>query len=683
MSKSPDLIHTRNIGIAAHVDAGKTTLTERILFYTGASYKIGEVHDGAAHMDYIVEEQVHGITINSAVTRATWQDHLIQIIDTPGHVDFTIEVERAMRILDGCILVLDGVRGVEPQTETVWRQRNKFDLPALFFINKMDRPGADFDHALESIRKRLKGEPVPITVPLPEQEAVVHLIDKTLNYFDGEHGETVRQQPCDDATWNSLSEYREALLLSAAEFDEALEELVLGEIEPEAEVIWAALRAGTLSGKIHPCFGGTALRNQGVQQILDGIIRLLPSPLDRPPTIAQTTDGENESINLSSDGPLTALAFKVQLWDGRRHVYARLYRGQLKPGDKIAVLQAGGKQIQETLARMFEVDAGHKSRMDIASAGQIVLLAGLRYVTTGDTICDQDHIVTMERIDTREPVLSLAVEPQSGEDEEKFLEVLDKIQQEDPTLLLQDDPDTGQRLLRGMGELHLQIVLERLQREFNLKIRSGKPAVALREAITKTATAECLFQPQFDPKSSEHELKARIVVSVTPLERGSGTRIVIEPVIRPEGNKLTQAQLDSIETTLIIALASGPIEAAPLEDIELQVKEIELFGKASTPDALQAAAAKACIKALQQAEPCLLHPIMAAEVVVPEENLGQVLGDLQARLGVIQDTTKWKDTATITCEVALDKLLGYTTDLRSMTQGRGNFSTIFNRFDRV
>ena len=683
MSKLPDLTHTRNIGIAAHVDAGKTTLTERILFYTGASYKIGEVHDGAAHMDYIVEEQVHGITINSAVTRASWQEHLIQIIDTPGHVDFTIEVERAMRILDGCILVLDGVRGVEPQTETVWRQRNKFDLPALFFINKMDRPGADFDHALESIRKRLMGEPVAVTVPLPERDAVVHLIDKTLNFFDGEHGETVRQQPCDDATWSKMSEYREALLLSAAEFDETLEDQVLADEEPEVEVIWAALRAGTLSGKIHPCFGGTALRNQGVQQILDGIIRLLPSPLDRPPARARTLDGEDESISLSADGPLAALAFKVQLWDGRRHVYARLYRGQLKPGDKIAVLQPGGKQIQETVARMFEVDAGHKSRLDIASAGQIVLLAGLRFVTTGDTICAPGHIVTMERIDTREPVLSLAVEPHSSEDEEKFLEVLDKVQQEDPTLLLEDDPDTGQRLLRGMGELHLQIVLERLKREFNLKIRSGKPAVALRETITRSATAECLFQPQLDPKISEHELKARIAVSVTPLSRGSGTRIVIEPEIKPDGNKLTQPQLDAIETTLIITLANGPIESAPLEDLELQVNQIELFGKASTPDALQAAAAKACIKALQQAEPCLLHPIMAVEVVVPEDNLGQVLGDLQARLGVIQDTTKWKDSATITCEVALDRLLGYTTDLRSMTQGRGQFSTIFKRFDRV
>ncbi len=683
MSKSLDLTHTRNIGIAAHVDAGKTTLTERILFYTGASYKIGEVHDGAAHMDYMFEEQSHGITINSAVTRATWQDHLIQVIDTPGHVDFTIEVERAMRILDGCILVLDGVRGVEPQTETVWRQRNKFHLPALFFINKMDRPGADFNHSMESIRKRLKGEPVPVTVPLPEQDAVVHLIDRSIIFFDGEHGESPRSEPCDEATWDSLLDLHESLLLSAAEFDEALADMVLAGEQPEADAIWDALRVGTLAGSIHPCFGGTALRNQGVQPVLDGVIRLLPSPLDRPAAQGHTLDGEEENIELGDSKPLVALAFKVQLWDGRRHVYAKVYRGQLRPGDKIAVLQPDGQQIQETVARLFEVDAGKKSRLNLANAGDIVLIAGLRHVTTGDTICNPDHLVVMERIDTREPVLSLAVEPQSGEDEDKFLEVLDKVQQEDPTLLLEDDPDTGQRLLRGMGELHLQIVLERLQREFNLQIRSGKPAVALRETITRAATAECLFQPHYDPKLHDQELKARVELTVSPLERGSGTRVIMQPEIKPEGQRLNQTQLESIHEALDAALSTGPVEAAPLEDLQLQVDFIELFGKASTPDALQAAAVRACIKAIQQAEPCLLHPIMAAEVVVPEENLGHVLGDLQARLGMIQDTTKWKDSTTISCEVALDRLLGYTTDLRSMTQGRGHFSTIFRRFDKV
>jgi elongation factor G len=659
MSKSPDLTHTRNIGIAAHVDAGKTTLTERILFYTGASYKIGEVHDGAAHMDYIEEEQAHGITINSAVTRANWQEHLIQIIDTPGHVDFTIEVERAMRILDGCILVLDGVRGVEPQTETVWRQRNKFDLPALFFINKMDRPGADFDHAMESIGKRLQGEPVPITVPLPEKQAVVHLIDKTMIYFEGDLGETVRQEHCDETTWNSLSSHHESMLLAAAEFNEEVADKVLAGDEPEPDEIWSALRIGTLAGRIHPCFGGTALRNQGVQPILDGVIKLLPSPHDRPLTRAISIDDVEENIALGQDGPLVALCFEVQLWDGRRHVYARIYRGDLKPGDKITAIQPDGVQIHETVARIFEVDAGKKSRLDQATAGQIILMAGLKNVTTGDTICDPEHILMLERIDTREPVLSLAVEPQSGEDEDKFLEIMDKIQQEDPTLLLEEDKDTGQRLLRGMGELHLQIVLERLQREFNLNIRSGRPAVALREAITRSAKAECLYQPPYDPKLHEHEIKARVEVSLTPLERGTGINIIFEPEIKPEGHKLPQPQIDAINEALQLALASGPIEAAPLEDLELRITQVETFGRSTTPDALHAATAKACIKAIQQAEPVLLHPIMAAEVVVPEENLGQVLGDLQARLGVIQDTSKWKDTATISCEVALDKLLGY------------------------
>lgn len=683
MSKAPDLTHTRNIGIAAHVDAGKTTLTERILYYTGASYKIGEVHDGAAHMDYIEEEQAHGITINSAVTRANWQDHLIQIIDTPGHVDFTIEVERAMRILDGCILVLDGVRGVEPQTETVWRQRNKFDLPALFFINKMDRPGADFDHAMDSIRKRLQGEPVPITIPLPEQQAVVHLIDKTMIQFQGDLGEVVKEEPCDTATWESFSDYRESMLLAAAEFNEDVADKVLAGEEPEVDDIWAALRIGTLAGRIHPCFGGTALRNQGVQPILDGVIQLLPSPQDRPLTKAVTIDGTEENIALGQEGPLVALCFKVQLWDGRRHVYARIYRGSIKPGDKITAIQPDGVQISETVARLFEVDAGKKIRLHQADAGQIILMAGLKDVTTGDTICDPEHILMLERIDTRDPVLSLAVEPQSSEDEEKFLEIMGKIQQEDPTLLLEEDKETGQRLLRGMGELHLQIVMERLQREFNLNIRSGRPAVALREAITQSASAECLYQPHYDPTLHVQELKALVKLSVTPLERGTGIKLIIQPKTKPEGHKLSQPQIEAIEDALQLVLSSGPIEAAPLEDMELKVELVETFGRATTPDALHAATAKACVKAIQQGEPCLLHPIMAAEVVVPEENLGQVLGDLQARHGVIQNTSKWKDTATIKCEVALDRLLGYTTELRSITQGRGHFSTIFERFDRV
>ncbi len=682
MSKAPDLSHTRNIGIAAHVDAGKTTLTERILFYTGASYKIGEVHDGAAHMDYLAEEQSHGITITSAVTRASWSDHTIQLIDTPGHVDFTIEVERAMRVLDGCVVVLDGVRGVEPQTETVWLQRNRFDLPSLFFINKMDRPGADFDHAMESMRKRLGAEPVPVTVPLPEQQAMVHLIDRTILRFSGEHGETVESKPCDKATWEVMAPLRESLLLAVAEVDEQLADEVLEGREPQPERVWEALRQATLSGKAHPCFGGSALRNLGVQPLLDGIVRLLPSPLDRPPAIAVRENGEEEPIILGDKGPLVALAFKVQLWEGRRHVFVRIYRNRLKPGDAVTVLRPDGEPIQEHAARIFDLDANRKSKLDEAVAGQIVLLAGLRHVSTGDTLCDPDHLVALERIETRDPVISLAIEPTSSEEEEKLLEVLDKLQQEDPTLQVEENEETGQRLLRGMGELHLQIVKERLEREFHLQVRTGTPAVALRESVTSEAQAEALYQPPPDPSGKSGEVKAAVAVAVLPRERGTGNELLLEPQIVPEGHSLAPEQAEAIREGVGLILASGPMEGAPLEDTQIRVEKVELFASASTPDALRAAAAKACYKAVQQARPCVLHPIMSVEVVVPEENLGVVLGDLQGRHGVILDTEKWQDTATITCEVALDRLLGYTTELRSMTQGRGQFSTIFKRFDQ-
>jgi elongation factor G len=678
-----DLVHTRNIGIAAHVDAGKTTLTERILFYSGASYKIGEVHDAAAHMDYLAEEQAHGITITSAVTRAAWHDHLIQIVDTPGHVDFTIEVERAMRVLDGCIVVLDGVRGVEPQTETVWHQRNKFDLPCLFFINKMDRPGADFEHALESMRRRLKAEPVVITVPLPEERAVVHLIDRTILRFEGEFGEIVQEQPCDDALWGTLSAYRENLLLNAAEIDENLADRVLAGEEPEPEQLWSALRQGTLSGRIHPCFGGSALRNQGVQPLLDGVVRLLPSPQERVPSVAVREDGSKERVEVGEQGPLVALAFKVQLWEGRRHVFVRVYRNRIRPGDTVAVLRPGEHPLQEHVARIFDLDANHKSKLDEAIAGEIVLLAGLRHITTGDTLCHPEHLLALERIEAREPVLSLAIEPQSSEDEEKLLEVLDKLQQEDPTLRLSENPDTGQRILSGMGELHLQIVRERVEREFHLRIRTGKPAVALHETITLPASAEVLFQPPAEAAQKGPELKARVRMNVTPRERGSGVAITVEPEILPPDQQLSPLQSDAIQEGARLALTSGPLEGAPLEDLSVTVEMVELFGKASTPDALRAAAGMAVNRAIREATPILLHPIMSVEVVVPEENLGAVLGDLQGRHGVILDTGKWGETATIRCEVALDRLLGYSTELRSLTQGRGQFSTIFARFEQI
>ena len=681
MTKKNDLRRVRNIGIAAHIDAGKTTLTERILFYTGALYKIGEVHDGAAHMDYMAEEQSHGITITSAVTKAQWQNHLIQLVDTPGHVDFTIEVERSMRVLDGCVLVLDGVRGVEPQTETVWRQRKKFNLPCLFFVNKMDRPGADFEQALESIHRRLGGRPVAVTLPLPERNAVVNLVDRTLISFSGEHGEVVTSVACDDATWGGFSRLRETLLLAIAETDEQLADLVLAGEEPEREALWNALRSATLKGELHPCFGGSALRNLGVQPLIDAVVKLLPSPLDRPDAKAFHADGSAEHIAMDDAGPLVALAFKVQMWEGRRHVFARLYRGVLRPGDRVSYKRPDGQVANENVARIFDVDAAKKSRLDLAHAGEIVLLAGLRHVATGDTLCDPGHSLLLERIDTREPVLSLAIEPASSDQEGKFLEVMEKFQEEDPTLRFGEDSDTGQRLISGMGELHLQIVIERLEREFGLQVKAGQPAVALRETVTRNSRIDYLFQPPIEQGAKEDVLKARVVLTVSPRARGGGMITRIEPRLLPEGTSLNPAQREALAQGLAFALGGGPLEGAPLEDLQVEIDEIELFGSASTPTALSAAVSRALAKALQGALPALLQPIMAAEIVVPEVNLGAVLGDLQSRQAIIRDTRHSRDDATISCEVALAELLGYTTQLRSMTQGRGQFSTIFERFD--
>ena len=690
MKKSERFSHVRTIGVAAHVDAGKTTLTERILYYTGASYKIGEVHDGAAHMDYMAEEQRHGITITSAVTKAPWRNHVIQVVETPGHVDFTIEVERAMRVQDGCILVLDAVRGVEPQTETVWRQRAHFNLPALFFVNKMDRPGADFRHALAAVRRRLGAEPVPITVPLPKGEAqddgVVHLIDRTLIRFRGEQGEQLDIEPCPPDLWAQFADDLEAVGLAAAEWDESIADQVLGGGVPEPASLRSAIRRGTLAGRLFPCFGGSALRNLGVQPLLDGIVDFLPAPLDRPAALGRRPDGDTEEVALGTEGPLVALAFKVQLWDGRRHVFARLYRNRLKPGDPIEFIGADGQIRREQVARLFEVDAGRKTKLEQAEAGQIVLLAGLRFATTGDTLCAPGHVLALERIEARAPVLGLAIEPAAGTDEEKLLEVLDKVSQEDPTLKVEEDPETGQRLLKGMGELHLHMVLERLEREFGVQVRSGRPAVAVRETIGRAATADAFFAPPPVPDGKHLDLMARAALAVEPLERGAGVRVQIAPRVVPEGTVLTDEQRRAIEVGVRGGLDSGPLQGGAVLDLAVQVREVELFGAASTPEALAAAAAKALRKALENAVPTLMKPVMALEVVVPEVNLGSVLGDLQSRSALITETGigaggHQDGVAEIRAEAPLESLLGYTTTLRSLTQGRGQFSMEFLRFD--
>ncbi len=672
---SPDLSAVRDIGIAAHIDAGKTTLTERILYYTGAKHKIGEVHDGEAHMDWMDEERAHGITITTAVTQCPWRGHVVQVVDTPGHVDFTIEVERAMRVLDGAVIVLDGVRGVEPQTETVWRQASRFGIPTMFFVNKMDRPGADFERALETIRGRLKVEPVPVTVPV--EDGVLDLVEGCLLRFEGEQGEEVTDEPVPDRHRALYDSQREALLLGLGEYDDEIAEAALEELPVDREHLLHVLRECTLARQLFPAFGGSALRNRGVQPLLDGVLRFLPSPVDRPSMDAETPEGELVRIHMDPTGPLVALAFKVQLWDGRRHVFARLYRGQLQPGDKVAVV---GKDAVERVARVFDVDSHRKKRMKLAVAGQIVLLAGLRYAATGDTLCSPERLVALERIQARDPVLGLAVEPCSSREEEKMLQIMDKILEEDPTLQFTEDEETGQRILRGMGELHLQIVFERIQREFGLELRAGRPHVVSRETIAGSARASGEVNRVFETDERKVELRASAIASAQALQRGAGIERRAEPRVVGDGS-LSVVQAQALRDGVDDALVGGPVKGSPLQDLAVELEQVELFGVASSAQALRIAAAQAVRNAMAEAGGVTLGPIMRIEVVTPEETLGTVLGDLQARQAAVLDSKTAHGMASILAECALERLLGYATGLRSLTRGRGQFTSEFERFD--
>lgn len=679
-AKEPEavpLARVRNIGIAAHVDAGKTTLTERVLYYTGASHKIGEVHDGSAHMDWMAEEQAHGITITSAVTQCPWREHLIQIVDTPGHVDFTIEVERSMRVLDGAVIVMDGVRGVEPQTETVWRQANKFDVPRVVFVNKMDRPGADFARVLETISERLGDKALPVCVPY-DNNVVLHCIERQAWEFGGDKGEEVTVRELSATEREVVEEYRESLLLSLADYDDDLADLVLMEEEVDNDRVWELLRRLTLDGVFRPAFSGSALRNWGVQPLLDGVLRLLPSPEERKTTYGVDAAGSEIEVVMDATASLVALAFKVQLFDGRRHVFARVYRGTLKPGDEVAVY---GTDRTERVARVFGVDANRKSRLSQAVAGQIVLIAGLRYATTGDTLHAVDEPVMLESIEAREPVLGLAIEADSSKEEEKLMEALRKMTEEDPTLRCTEDDETGQRILKGMGELHLQIAFERMEREFGLTVRAGRPRVVHRETVMNLATAEGGVDRVLDMSSVQLTLKAFCTVEIGPNERGSGVELRLEPSWTEADFTPSPEQLEAVELGVRDALLCGPLEGSPLQDVKVSLERVRTFGDASSAQALRIAAAAAVREAIKKAGGRLLQPLMSVEIVVPDEYTGRVLGDLQARGAAILGHATEGDITSIDAECGLSKLIGYATDLRSNTRGRGQFVMEFNRFD--
>ncbi|WP_415519239.1 MAG: elongation factor G [Desulfovibrio aminophilus] len=665
----------RNIGIIAHIDAGKTTLTERILYYSGRIHRIGEVHEGTATMDYMPEEQERGITITSAVTTCPWRDCLVNIIDTPGHVDFTIEVERSLRVLDGAVGVFCGVSGVQPQSETVWRQSEHYRVPKIAFVNKLDRPGADFSAVLESITTRLRAKPLALTVPDgegPELRGIFDLIDEKRLVFDqADQGVEFAVFDWTEEERAHLAPWREKVLEAAAEEDDALMERYLsGEVLAPAE-IRAALRKATLGMRLVPVLAGSALKNVGVQPVMDAICHYLPGPAEVPPAEGlDPVTKRRKSFPVSPDAPLSALAFKVSLDSGRKLVLMRLYSGMLQAGDTVYNSTQG---VRERVARLFKLHAGRKEQVEQALAGEIVAAAGMKDARTGDTLCQENDPVVLERIGDYRPVISVAIEPRNSEESGKLDEVLEKYLMEDPTLAVKRDEETGQVVLSGMGELHLEVILERMSREFGLAPRSGKPQVVYQETVGGRAEA---FE-EFHRELGEVMHYGGVRLSVEPLTRDSGRDVVLEV----DGQTCPAAWLEAVVEGVSDGLQSGVIKGYPVQDVRVRVLELARREGESSPAGYRMAAAMALKKALAGAQPLLLEPIMWVEIGVPDDFVGEVVGLLGAKGAKIENLFDRAGQKVIQALAPLSPLFGFSTDLRSATQGRAGFVMKFSRFD--
>ncbi len=665
----------RNIGIIAHIDAGKTTLTERILYYSGRIHRIGEVHEGTATMDYMPEEQERGITITSAVTTCPWRDCLVNIIDTPGHVDFTIEVERSLRVLDGAVGVFCGVSGVQPQSETVWRQSEHYRVPKIAFVNKLDRPGADFSAVLESITTRLRAKPLALTVPDgegPELRGIFDLIDEKRLVFDqADQGVEFAVFDWTEEERAHLAPWREKVLEAAAEEDDALMERYLsGEVLAPAE-IRAALRKATLGMRLVPVLAGSALKNVGVQPVMDAICHYLPGPAEVPPAEGlDPVTKRRKSFPVSPDAPLSALAFKVSLDSGRKLVLMRLYSGMLQAGDTVYNSTRG---VRERVARLFKLHAGRKEQVEQALAGEIVAAAGMKDARTGDTLCQENDPVVLERIGDYRPVISVAIEPRNSEESGKLDEVLEKYLMEDPTLAVKRDEETGQVVLSGMGELHLEVILERMSREFGLAPRSGKPQVVYQETVGGRAEA---FE-EFHRELGEVMHYGGVRLSVEPLTRDSGRDVVLEV----DGQTCPAAWLEAVVEGVSDGLQSGVIKGYPVQDVRVRVLDLARREGESSPAGYRMAAAMALKKALAGAQPLLLEPIMWVEIGVPDDFVGEVVGLLGAKGAKIENLFDRAGQKVIQALAPLSPLFGFSTDLRSATQGRAGFVMKFSRFD--
>ena len=678
MASKSRLSRTRNIGITAHIDAGKTTVTERILFYTGKSYKMGEVHDGEAVMDWMPQEQERGITITSAVTTCTWENHEIHIIDTPGHVDFTIEVERSLRVLDGAVVVFCAVGGVEPQSETVWHQADKYGVPKVAFINKMDRVGADHAGTIRQMKERFNSLPLPIQIPFGEGEAFRGVVDlirrQVITWDDATKGVSYGYADIPDEIRAQALEHRDRMIALLADVDDGIAEKYLEGTEiPEAEII-EAIRKATISLKIVPVLCGSALRNKGVQPLLDAVVHYLPSPEDIPPVTGLNPLTKQQEVRASSDKePLAALAFKIMQDEGRKLTYLRIYSGRLHAGDELYNASRGKR---EKIARLLKMHANKRERVEQAGAGDIIAVMGLKEITTGDTICDEAHPILLEPIDFYEPVISQAIEAKTPADQEKLAVALIKLMEEDPTLRVKYDDETAQTVLSGMGELHLEIITDRLLREFNARVNVGKPRVVHRETIQKRVECEGLFERELGEKKHFGHVK----LLLEPTNRGGGVEIVRR---LEEGAVIPEELLVAMEEGVREGVLSGVLAGYPVIDIRIVLLGGSQKEGETTPLGCKIAASSAFREGCLKADPVLLGPVMLVDIITPSEFMGEVIGDIHARRGEIQAIAPKGAVSDIRAKVPLKAMFGYSTDLRSATQGRAVFTMQFFAYDKV
>ncbi len=679
MARDYPLEKIRNIGIMAHIDAGKTTATERVLFYTGKKHKIGETHEGQAEMDWMEQEKERGITITSAATTNFWKGHKINIIDTPGHVDFTAEVERALRVLDGSIAVFDGAAGVEPQSETVWHQASKYSVPRICFINKMDKIGADFNMSVQSIKDRLTKDAVVINVPIGTEDSlrgVVDLFEKKAYEFKGKWGEEINEMEIPEDMKEEVDKLRNEMVEKIAECNEDLMEKYLNGEELTIEELKKGMRKGVICNEIYPVLGGSALQNIGVQLMLNAVIDFLPSPLDVIDIEGMNPDNEEEVIKVQADDsvPFAGLAFKVVTdpYVGKL-CFVRVYSGTLQKGSYVLNVSTGKK---ERIARLVRMHANHREDEDIVYAGDIIAVVGVKEVTTGNTLCDNSRPIILESMIFPTPVIKIAIEPKSKADQEKMSIALQKLAEEDPTFKVESDEETGQTLISGMGELHLNIIIDRLKREFKVDANIGEPQVSYRETIKKQAEAE----GQYIKQSGGRGQYGHCYLRIETLEQGSG----FEFANKIKGGVIPQEYIPAVEKGAKEAMEDGVLVGYPMVDIKATVYDGSYHDVDSSEVAFKMASVFAFKEAVQKADPILLEPIMSVEVVTPEEYMGNVVGDLNSRRGQVGEMgDRSGGLKVISSKVPLSEMFGYATQLRSMTQGRANYTMEFLHYDEV